>query len=493
MHPRIVKPRIRPKNLPKINPIPSTPKSDISIDIKFAQTVTSSYELKGRTQIEDLPDLGTASRDRFCELLQKKFHECKILCNFYNTIGDFENKARKEKYLTEIYEFLKQPAYFNLVTKEAWNECFEMIYVNIIRAAPPVPELSRAPVFYDDVCDTIYEAAWPHISIVYSIFMVILDSPSFREAIFSPSITERFLTKLINLFNTSDYRERGILKMVLYRIYVKFYDRRVFIRSTVRGIFNSFTHETHYFNGISELLEFFSPIITGYSVPLKDEHYNFYYKAILPLHLSQFLNSFVKNLISCITEYLKKDEQLLIPTIRYLISTYPVSCPYKQVYYINEITNLTYLLSESDFLTNCDEIMSFLGKCLVSTNTKVSEAVILFLIDQRFSGILADYSTKVFPIISGYLYYSGASHWSPEIRNRAVTVIKYLMNTNGSIFQQCAQHLKAQELQIIQNEEDTVSRWKLIAEFANETNAVDGLSSQLFLQDVPFFREETKK
>lgn len=52
------------------------------------------------------------------------------------------------------------------------------------------------------------------------------------------------------------------------------------------------TYESDSHNGLTELLEILSSIISGFSVPLKQEHKDFFSKVMVPLHKVKSLNNF---------------------------------------------------------------------------------------------------------------------------------------------------------------------------------------------------------
>lgn len=56
------------------------------------------------------------------------------------------------------------------------------------------------------------------------------------------------------------------------------------LRMTINEHFQILIHETNKLNGTSELLEILSSIISGFSVPLREEHVEFFKTAIIPLH-----------------------------------------------------------------------------------------------------------------------------------------------------------------------------------------------------------------
>lgn len=56
------------------------------------------------------------------------------------------------------------------------------------------------------------------------------------------------------------------------------------IRKGITDLFNSLIHENYKFNGTSELQDILASIISGFAVPLRDEHVKFFHNIIIPLH-----------------------------------------------------------------------------------------------------------------------------------------------------------------------------------------------------------------
>lgn len=68
-------------------------------------------------------------------------------------------------------------------------------------------------------------------------------------------LTDTFILKLLELFNSEDPRERDYLKTLLHRIYGRFMPIREFIRKSIMNFFLKIAFEYEENNGISELLE----------------------------------------------------------------------------------------------------------------------------------------------------------------------------------------------------------------------------------------------
>jgi serine/threonine-protein phosphatase 2A regulatory subunit B' len=60
---------------------------------------------------------------------------------------------------------------------------------------------------------------------------------------------------------------------------------KIFINiQAINDAFYSLIHETYKFNGAAELLDILASIISGFAVPLREEHVIFFKTVIIPLH-----------------------------------------------------------------------------------------------------------------------------------------------------------------------------------------------------------------
>lgn len=98
------------------------------------------------------------------------------------------------------------------------------------------------------------------------------------------NISKRFISQFIELFDSEDPRERDYLKTILHRVYGKYMSQRPLVREKVMNLLLLITYEKEEHNGVTELLEILSAIISGYGSPLKPEHQNFARKVLIPLH-----------------------------------------------------------------------------------------------------------------------------------------------------------------------------------------------------------------
>lgn len=81
------------------------------------------------------------------------------------------------------------------------------------------------------------ESSWPHLQLVYELFLRFLESPDFQPSMAKRFIDHQFVLQLLDLFDSEDPRERDFLKTVLHRIYGKFLGLRAFIRKQINNVF----------------------------------------------------------------------------------------------------------------------------------------------------------------------------------------------------------------------------------------------------------------
>ena len=114
-------------------------------------------------------------------------------------------------------------------------------------------------------------------------------------------------------------------------MYGKFMSYRSYIRKAISQVFFRFIYETGKHNGVGELLEILGSIINGFAIPLKKEHITFLEKALIPLHKPRSVALYHPQLSYCISQYVEKDPDTLIPIVQGMSRFWPWTCASKQV------------------------------------------------------------------------------------------------------------------------------------------------------------------
>lgn len=412
-----------------------TPRSDMIQTMGLQKLITSTYTADNYGEMSQLPDLNGVPANDYNEIMRKKLKECCRICNFSNPNADAQNKQIKTKYLAEIQEHIQTSRYFQLIETATFDTFFEMITKNIFRDLPPVPPLSKVPLMGDDIKDTLLEASWPHLDLVYQIFMRFLESQQLSVANHIKRFDDHFLTKFFGLFNTTDPREREALKNILHRLYMKFNQIRPKMRSIMQQIFFTFLYDTKFFNGINELLEFYISIINGFTVPIKPDNLKFLTQILIPLHGSDYYYQFQENLFYCIVQFVEKDSTL-IPDIIHRMLRYWPNNSWKSLLFIAEMSTLIDSMTEEQFKSVMFEIFSTVTKCIESPSFQVSESAILLWKSDNFIMLVTQYAQHLFPQIIPSLCKAGKYHWNAAIKNIAISVLRICMQVSPGLYDQ---------------------------------------------------------
>lgn len=113
--------------------------------------------------------------------------------------------------------------------------CFQFA-INLFRTLPPSSNPNGAE-FDPEEDEPTLESSWPHLQIVYELFLRFLESPDFAPNVAKRFIDSQFVLRLLDLFDSEDPRERDFLKTVLHRIYGKFLGLRAYIRKQINNVF----------------------------------------------------------------------------------------------------------------------------------------------------------------------------------------------------------------------------------------------------------------
>ena len=132
--------------------------------------------------------------------------------------------------------------------------------------------------------ENLVDPAWPHLQPVYEFFLQLIVNEGAEVKSLKVHITPSFIQEFLELFDSEEPREREYLKNILHRLYAKLVPRRKMIRKAINDCFYSLIHETFKFNEASELLDILASIISGFAVPLREEHIIFFKNVIIPLH-----------------------------------------------------------------------------------------------------------------------------------------------------------------------------------------------------------------
>lgn len=130
-------------------------------------------------------------------------------------------------------------------------------------------------------------------------------------------ITDRFISKFLEIFYSKDDSERSFIPIILYFIYNSFINKRNYIISSLSNILYDFIYDGKLCLGVPNILSFYNLVVIGFIIPLRIENRSFFLKFILPLYRCNELEDYNEELTSVVTSFLDKDYDLLVKVIVY--------------------------------------------------------------------------------------------------------------------------------------------------------------------------------
>ncbi|GJN12557.1 hypothetical protein PR202_ga30843 [Eleusine coracana subsp. coracana] len=374
---------------------------------------------------EALPSFRDVPASEKPGLFLRKLAMCCVVFDFTDPTKDVKEKEIKRQMLLELVDYITSAT--GKFPEPVVQEVIKMVSANLFRAPTPAPRENKVLESFDlEEEEPVMDPAWPHLQIVYELFLRFIQSPETDAKLAKRYIDHGFIIRLLDLFDSEDPREREYLKTILHRIYGKFMVHRPFIRKAINNIFYRFIFETEKHNGIAELLEILGSIINGFALPLKEEHKLFLVRALIPLHKPKCVSMYHQQLSYCVTQFVEKDCKLADTVIRGLLKYWPITNSSKEV------------AERALFLWNNDHIEG-----LIKQNSKVILPIILPALERNTKG-----------------------HWNQAVQSLSLNVRKIFMDHDPTLFEECRKKFEEDEAQEDSMRSKREARWKRLEEIA---------------------------
>ncbi|XP_044315114.1 serine/threonine-protein phosphatase 2A 56 kDa regulatory subunit gamma isoform isoform X4 [Drosophila rhopaloa] len=410
---------------------------------KEKRQISARYNASKNCELTALSPLNekTATSERE-ELFIQKIRQCCTLFDFSEPLSDLKWKEVKRAALHEMVDFLTNQN--GVITEIIYPEAINMFAVNLFRTLPPSSNPNGAE-FDPEEDEPTLESSWPHLQLVYELFLRFLESPDFQPNMAKRFIDHQFVLQLLDLFDSEDPRERDFLKTVLHRIYGKFLGLRAFIRKQINNVFYRFIYETEHHNGIAELLEILGSIINGFALPLKEEHKQFLLKVLLPLHKAKSLSVYHPQLTYCVVQFLEKDPSLSEAVIKSLLKFWPKTHSPKEVMFLNELEELLDVIEPAEFQKVMVPLFRQIAKCVSSPHFQVAERALYYWNNEYIMSLIADNSAVILPIMFPALNRNSKTHWNKTIHGLIYNALKLFMEMDQRLFDECSKNYKQEK------------------------------------------------
>ncbi|XP_024029653.1 serine/threonine protein phosphatase 2A 57 kDa regulatory subunit B' kappa isoform [Morus notabilis] len=396
-------------------------------------------------------------------LFVSKVSLCCVTFDFTDPNKNTVEKDVKRQTLLELVDFVaSRPMKF---TEPAILAMCRMCAVNLFRDFPPNCRSSGGGENDDD--EPMFDPAWPHLQLVYELLLKFVTSSCLDAKIAKKYIDHSFILRLLDLLDSEDPRERDCLKTILHRAYGKFMVHRPFIRKSLNNVFYRFVFETEKHNGIAELLEIYGSIISGFALPLKEEHKIFLWRVLVPLHRPKSLGVYFQQLSYCITQFIEKEPKLASVVIKGLLRHWPVTNSQKEVLLLGELEEILEAVNMVEFQKIMVPLFWRIGCCINSYHFQVAERALFFWNNDHVVNLIAHNRHELLPIILPALERNAQNHWNPAVLNLTLNVRKIFIEMEEELFASCHAQFKEEEAKLSLASEKRKEAWQRLENAAS--------------------------
>lgn len=410
-------------------------------------------------------------------LFVSKVSLCCVTFDFSDPSKNTLEKDVKRQTLLELVDFVASGSM--RFSEPAVLAMCRMCAVNLFRVFPPYYRSNLSSVGEnDDNDDPMFDPAWPHLQIVYDLLLRFINSTCLDAKVAKKYIDHSFILRLLDLFDTEDPRERDCLKTILHRSYGKFMVHRPFIRKSLSNIFYRFVFETEKHNGIAELLEIFGSIISGFALPLKEEHKIFLWRVLIPLHKPKSVGVYFQQLSYCVLQFIEKEPRLASVVIKGILKYWPITNSQKEVMFLGELEEILEAISMVEFQKVMVPLFWRIGCCINSFHFQVAERALFLWNNDQIINLIAHNRLVILPIIFPALEKNAHNHWNPGVLNLTLNIRKMFSEMDDALYLACLDQLKEDEEKLSLLAEQRKEAWQRL-EYAASLKPMTGNTAVL--------------
>ncbi|KAL5202804.1 hypothetical protein ABZP36_013756 [Zizania latifolia] len=414
------------------------------------------------------------------DVFLRKLNVCCVVFDFSaDRVRDSPERERKRQVLVSLVDCVGEAE--EPLTEVMISACARMFAINLFRVFPPKVRSGTAGAAEADEDEPFFDPSWYHLQVVYELLLRFVMSPVVDVKIARKYVDNSFVSRLLDLFDSDDPRERDCLKTILHRIYGKFMGNRPFIRKAVSNIFYRFVFETDHHNGIAELLEVFGSVISGFAKPLKEEHKLFLWKALVPLHKPKTVGVYLPQLTYCITQFIEKEPKLAGTVIRGLLKYWPVTNSQKEMMFLGELEEVLELTEMPEFQKCMVPLFRRIAHCLNSSHFQVAERALFLWNNEHLFNLLSQNRQIIMPIIYPALERNARWHWNQSVLNVTMNVRKMFFEMDEGLLLACQRNFQEEEEKRAASEE----RRKLIWEHLERNVSFHPVSGDIGFSVLP--------
>ncbi|KAH0792659.1 serine/threonine-protein phosphatase 2A 56 kDa regulatory subunit epsilon isoform [Histomonas meleagridis] len=410
-----------------------------------------------------LPSLASAAKGEIPQLAFKKLKQCCHICDFSEADRDVSYKATKKATLNELIDCYSNPKTFSRLTRECHQQLIEMFSVNVFRPPPSIP---REILVSDEV--TIEDTAWPHLQLVYILFLKFLDC-SVDPRILQYQLSPKFISNIFAVLDFPDERERGQAKAVISSIFNKVPPQRQLLFNVTVNLLLS-VPDGFELNAASNLLELFYLFTEGSPPPLTPAMVTAFNKVLLPLHLPSRCQRYFPPLVKCILLMIRKDARLGNNLLSFLISHWPLTLDHKAELFLDEILQMIRETVPKFISSNIKGLFTCVSIAAESPSMNLAGKALNFLLDNKIKNFIVEQPHLLLGIVFPALFRVARGHWHRNVQVTALNVMNTLMELDPESFKQVALEFKMSSLNEKYTKQMKLKLWKSVVKVASKND-----------------------
>lgn len=405
------------------------------ISVSKLATNTKSSNLKQSSLSTTKKTVNNNSNNDMKNTFLKYINLAKMTTDYNDELKDIKVKAEKLEAINEMNKLVDDQKIFNNLFLPNLDLVIEMIMLNIFRPLPSNRSEGSLGMTDTGIEDNqrYSHPSWQYIKGIYDIFLSIILNNSIDVKTLKSYITVNFINEYIQLFDSSEEEEREYLKNILHKLYLKLVPRRKMIRKALTDCFQTLIHDIHRFNGASELLDILASIISGFAVPLREEHQVFFKNIIIPLHKVQTSNQYFPNLIRCSLLFITKDANMAFLLLEGLLKYWPFANASKESFFLQELNEVLEFCEIKLLKPFISKLFKRLVKCLSGSHVILGDAICLFE-SESFVHIIKTYKSIIFPILVPALISLTESHWHNVLKENFANLKEIIYKIDPSTY-----------------------------------------------------------
>ena len=420
----------------------------------------------------------TTNQTKDSKEFMRRLGTCMQLLDFNDESKQAQEKTERLKALQELQDLIANPQMMTNIVMPNLEHVVSMIKRNIFRPLPVVKKQGLAGETPMEEEEVIIDPSWPHLQPVYEFFLQLIINESVDMKSLRSFITHKFIQEFLELFDSEEPKEREYLKNILHRLYAKLVPRRKMIRKAMADTFNALIHENYKFNGTSELQDILASIISGFAVPLREEHVVFFHSIIIPLHKVQTCHKFHNELLRCSMLFLSKEPNLAFPLIKGLLQYWPFANYTKETLFLGELLDILEVCCDMAKLEPLvPRIFKRIVKCIASPHLQVSDRTMCFFEHEFFLTILKNFKHVAFPILVPVISHLASNHWHKLILESLCALRNIIRDIDPTLYDKYANDKNSPYLYLVKDPDslkeeraDAETKWEILAEKAFAQN-----------------------